>query len=363
MNAPSPRRWIAIAAALAVVGVGSFFIWRHVVKPGVAIVELPPVKTWPQPFVSRLKAADSDARAGSFTALVELSRLYHANAFYPQAIDCYKKLIALEPKNGRWPRLLSVASSAYGQLDHGTARAPDSEESWKSDLIDDCYDIDRLTSAAAAYASHGNMRKAEDLLRRAISYRPDNDSTHRTLGQLLDQTGAFPEAEKELRRALELAPREPKNFLQLGLMQSHAGDDDAAEKTLRQGVTIAPADYTLRYEHGSLLLSLDRFDEAIPEFEEAQKLRPEKADIHFALAGALIKSGRNERAAEELKRTLELQPDYPLALLTLARVAVMDGNEALARELYGRVTKQSGVPRDARERLRELFQQRFHRAP
>lgn len=472
---PLRRRWFFSLIALALLGALGTGAWQHWKAQNVfPLPAKPSVETWPAAFVSRLASTDAAARQGDQKSLEVLSRLYHANGFYPQAVDCYKTLIATEPQNALWPHLLSLIDASYGQLDQAiplevqvtrldpaylpaklrlaeayaktnrpdaaeklyqqvlqsdekniyalrglallkiaraewpsannllrraltirpnftgaltllvtvqeqlgdkagatstaktSADAPrfrDFEDPWEIELLDDCYDTNRLTVAAAIEGSQGNAKKAEALLSRAIDCKPQDDSLHRMLGQLLDQTESFPEAERELRQALTLAPREPKNFLQLAMLQAHTGNEAAAERTLRDGVAIAPNDGQIRFEHGSLLLSMERLGEAISELREAEKLRPEKAEVHFALAGALIKSNRGDEATAELKRTLEIEPDNPPALLTLARVSVLRGDEAFARELYGRIIKQKSVPEDAQERLRDLFQKRFGHAP
>jgi predicted Zn-dependent protease len=68
----------------------------------------------------------SEARARGYlhpvAGLETLSRLYHANGFYNEAMQCYGALRALEPGNGRWPHLEANILAQFGRQEDALPR-------------------------------------------------------------------------------------------------------------------------------------------------------------------------------------------------------------------------------------------------
>ena len=74
-----------------------------------------------QPAVLGESLAEAETRARSWRratdGLAELSRLYHANGLYPEALLCYAGLQQADPRNARWPHLQACIITNYGRMD------------------------------------------------------------------------------------------------------------------------------------------------------------------------------------------------------------------------------------------------------
>lgn len=74
-----------------------------------------------RPPVLNERIVRAEAKAESFfhavAGLGELSRLYHANGFFDEAIQCYDGLRRMQPHEARWPHLQASLFSGLGRLD------------------------------------------------------------------------------------------------------------------------------------------------------------------------------------------------------------------------------------------------------
>jgi len=70
-----------------------------------------------------IAAANARARARltAVSGLVELSRLYHANGFFAEAIQCYAGLEKLQPADAHWLHLHASILAGYGELEPAIA--------------------------------------------------------------------------------------------------------------------------------------------------------------------------------------------------------------------------------------------------
>jgi predicted Zn-dependent protease len=109
---------IGVVAAVA----GGWFAWRAVETQAVVVRSLPrppDVRSRPPELQSRLARADTRARGylHPASALVELSRLYHANGFFAEANACYAGLRRVQPDNAHWPHLEASILAGSGELE------------------------------------------------------------------------------------------------------------------------------------------------------------------------------------------------------------------------------------------------------
>ena len=88
---------LGAGAAVLLVGAAAFG-WHFSRIHSVVSIHLPAkpdTPSWPNEFSQRVASADEKARGWlpGVPALVELSRLYHANGFFAEAESCYRGLI------------------------------------------------------------------------------------------------------------------------------------------------------------------------------------------------------------------------------------------------------------------------------
>jgi tetratricopeptide (TPR) repeat protein len=131
--------------------------------------------------------------------LVGLSRLYHANGFYREAIQCYETLGRLEPHEARWPHL-----------------------------------------HASILAGSGRIEEALPLWQRAIALAPDYLPARIRLGDILTKANHRSEAIQAYAAALQREPGNP--YALLGLARNDLAEHDwsRARAHLEQAVTAHP---------------------------------------------------------------------------------------------------------------------------
>lgn len=114
---------IVIIVTLGVLGLFATKMWmdsrnRQQLAEG-SIPPRPDLTGKPQALLDRIRKNENNIRAGQETlkSLSALSRLYHSNGYYDEAIQNYQGLIRLDSDNPRWPHRLAGIYSKYGQLD------------------------------------------------------------------------------------------------------------------------------------------------------------------------------------------------------------------------------------------------------
>ena len=166
-----------------------------------AIPEHPDLGKMPAEFASELDASEQLARGylHSVGGLVRISRLYHANGFYDQALQCYDALIALEPRNPRWPHLEANILGQFGRQDEALP-------------------IEEAAVRLAPDYVPARLRLADELLKRS------------------DRDGAA----RDYSEALERSPGDPYAVLGLAKCDVFRGDWDKARERLDQDIKQHP---------------------------------------------------------------------------------------------------------------------------
>ncbi|AOS43566.1 tetratricopeptide repeat protein [Lacunisphaera limnophila] len=403
--------------------------------------------------------------------LAQLSRLYHANGFYPEALQCYQGLSALEPRNARWPHLTASIITNYGRMDEAlplrrqavalapdylpahlrlgdvllkgnqateasaayaealrrapgnpfallglarcdlaagdwsrartrlqeaVARNPDfigalsllvtvSEhfgdratadalrltigrrefsdlpDPWVDELTEVCFDAYRLSVAAAVANAAGDRATALALLERAIILAPQASTYHRQAGQLRLDENNFAAARDHLEKAVALNPTDSDAWLRLMDAYRGMGQTQPAVRAMLTGLTHCPQSPSLHLEHARWLRANNRLDEAIAEFRVSHLLRPSEASTLVELATSYVTAGRTAEAVVTLNQALERQPDHPIALATLALLAVNSRDEPEALRLWALIRLQPKTPPAVVSRLQQTFSAQFGR--
>jgi len=148
----------------------------------------------------------------------------------------------------------------------------------------------------------GDLKVAEDYLRRAVCLRPNCGSARYNLGHLLEQTGRHAEAVEQWEKAAKT-------------QNDEIGADYWGQFLVRQG----------------------RVKDAIQWFRVALDIRPEFTDARFHLALALHQTGNIQEAMTHLEYILKIDPQNKEAIGIKAKIQGPDkagpqGKSALAAE-------------------------------
>lgn len=326
-------------------------------------------------------------------------RAYRETGFLPEAIDEFKRAVALDP---RFPRAHYYLGLTY-LLKDGTDRLNDAREEFKIELAANpdeffanyylgvIYAIERRWDLAItllqeasriqpnnpdpyfhlgqAYQSRGDHAQAIEVLRKSIALNPQlshNDyqvtSAHYRLGQSLLKVGQTEEGNKELQLAAQLKSESFKRDEERGTAYLNAAslrDQDntapaltsaegvvastvALDEKTREDLNTSKAYYTkvLAGAHnnlGMLHAQRENFPKAVDEFASAAKWEPELEGLNFNWGLACFKAEQFKDAIPPLEKELTVHPANSAAGQLLGMSYFMVDNYAKASELLSKV--------------------------
>lgn len=326
-------------------------------------------------------------------------RAYRETGFLPEAIEEFKRAVALDP---RFPRAHYYLGLTY-LLKDGAARLNDAREEFKIELAANpdeffanyylgvVYVIERewdlaigfLQKASGiqpnnpdpyfhlgqAYQSKGDHEQAIGVLRKSIALNPQlthNDyqvtSAHYRLGQSLLKSGQVEEGQKELQLAAQLKSESFKrdedrataylNAASLREQDSTAPALTSAEgivavtvaldEKTRQDLSIKEAYYAsvvagAHNNLGMLQGQRENFQKAAEQFALAAKWNPDLEGLNFNWGLACYKAEQFKDAIQPLEKELATHTGNTAASQLLGMSYFMLGNYARASELLSKV--------------------------
>jgi tetratricopeptide (TPR) repeat protein len=299
-----------------------------------------------------------------------IARAYRQTGYLEQAIDEFKKAVALDPK---FPRVHYYLGLTY-LLKDGAARISDAEAEFKLEVAanpDEFFanyylgivsTIQRKWDAAVesllratrsqpnnpdpyfylgqAYQGLLKYDEAIEMFKKSIALNPDlkhNDyqvtNAHYRLGQSLLKVGKTEEGQKELQIASNLKAQAFKTdeakgeaFLNAanlnepsalpepgsaeGVTAASPAQDVARQEALKSEALFLAKVVAAAYENVGLLnAERQKFRLAIESFSEAAKLDPQLKDIYYNLGLAYFKSEMYKDAVAAFENDLKLSPD------------------------------------------------------
>ena len=140
-----------------------------------------------------------------------LGTFYEEKEDFRQAIDYLKKGIELDPNNSKLHFRLGVAYDKWG-------RKKDSIETMRRTIELDPKDARALNYLGYTYADLGqNLDEAENLILKALEYKPHDGYITDSLGWIYFKKGLFEKAAEYLQKAAGLVPTDP-------IILEHLGD-------------------------------------------------------------------------------------------------------------------------------------------
>ncbi len=301
-----------------------------------------------------------------------LSALYHANGYLNEAIQVYRLLVEVDEKNARWPHLLAVILSGYGQLDEAVdlwerARTLDaeyvsiplklgevlqksgelhrSESVYRSLLNTKKGNADALLGLGILAIEREDWSSAREFLLRATHSRKDFSQAWKLLAQVYwaigDDLNAF-DAEKrgssEFRGFedpwLDEVMYSSFDTYQLSVLaatKQETGNLSSALDFLLRAVELQPNEAFINRQLGKAYQKIRNTTLAQQYLETAVSLDNTDADSWVALIEFHQSRGNKELAENSLQRGLKLCPDSPSLNLMMARRNMSLGQHQLAR--------------------------------
>ena len=148
-------------------------------------------------------------------------------------------------------------------------------------------------AAGALNERLGNLRRAEELLEKAIELDPEHAPALNYLGYMLaDRNRDLSRAESLVRRALAEDPDNGAYLDSLGWALYRQGRYDEALKALERAADLVAGDGTVREHLGDLYLARGDADKALAAWKAAQGMKPEDPK---RLREKILKATQSER--------------------------------------------------------------------
>jgi cellulose synthase operon protein C len=178
-------------------------------------------------------------------------------------------------------------------------------------------------------AQRGRNDASIAALRKALQAAPSSElaiQLHRSLTAL--QRGS--EADRVAADWLRERPRDIGFRFYLGDLALARNDLATSERHYRSVLQINP-DHALAMNNVAWILTHDGKPEGLAMAQRANELLPEQPPIMDTLAWALGKAGQAREAVELQRRAIAKAPNEPSLKLTLAKIHIANGENALAR--------------------------------
>ncbi len=282
-----------------------------------------------------------------------------------EAAGLFRRAVAADPGNVAARRNLALALLRGGDVDAALDELREGAEATPEDVWIH-FDLGN------AYLKKGLAEQAVRAFRRAVELAPDFTSAHFNLANALIGLERWEEARPHLEAVLEADPRERRARYLAAMAHHRGGETAAAVAELRSVLAEEPANHVARqglasilaesgqpaaaaavYRQGAaleipaaekaalfdrlarLLWQTGQRQAAVVEWRAAVELQPDSSPAHTALANGLQFLDQRREARRLFARAVELEPTNATAWLSEARLWILDGEFATARDRLG----------------------------
>ena len=192
---------------------------RSVALDYVLLKALPDADRW----MSRALAMD----ANNAETWYAMGRLRYTEGRYSDALTCFEKTLALNPRSVKAENNLGLAYEALNRNDDAV-RAYRTAIAWQKD--DPAPSEQPLLNLAILLQHRNQLPEAQQLLEQAATIAPKEPRIHENLGQVYLHTDRAADAAKEFADAVRLAPQNPRYHYLLGQAYRRTGDEGHAKE-------------------------------------------------------------------------------------------------------------------------------------
>ena len=196
----------------------------------------------------------------------------------------------------------------------------------------------RLMVALTLY-HQDRLEDSRYAVEKVLSDNPKNPLAHDILGSIFIAQGDYDRGMEELDRAIELAPDLVESRLKKGFFNLAQGHSDKAEFPLEEALRIAPELLNSRLLLVTSYLQQQNYAQAITTLQEGLQGTPEDAVLHNYLAAAYWGQEKADAAIAELRKAKQLKPDYFAPYFNLANYYLVKEDSAKAVAEYQQLLK------------------------
>jgi len=163
--------------------------------------------------------------------------------------------------------------------------------------------------AARGKSPPENMKKAIELVQKALSLDESDAHSHSILGLVYSRMRQYEEAIAAGERSIEIVPNGATYHAILGQTLCYVGKIDEGIAQLNQGIRLNPfPNYLYPSNLGRCYLIMGQYEKALTEFKKAVQLAPKSPPLHVYLAVTYALLDRTKEARASAERALELYP-------------------------------------------------------
>ena len=200
---------------------------RNVALDYVLLKDLPDAERW----MNRSLAMDGNDAETWYA----MGRLHYTQGRYGDALTCFQKTLALNPRSVKGENNLGLAYEALNRNDDAV-QAYRTAIAWQKD--DPASSEQPLLNLAILLLHRNQVAEAEQLLEQAAKIAPKEPRIHENLGQVYQRTGRVADAVKEFAAAVKLAPENPRYHYLLGQAYRRDGDDAHAKQEFARSAAL-----------------------------------------------------------------------------------------------------------------------------
>ena len=167
--------------------------------------------------------------------------------------------------------------------------------------------------AARGKSPRENMKKAFELVQKALSLDESDAQSHALLGIVYSRMGQYEKAIAAGERSIELAPNGALYHGLLGQTLCTVGKIDEGIAQLNQGIRLNPFPafwYFLNL--GSCYVQKGQYEKALPEYKKALQRSPNSIFCNIFIAANYALLDRQEEAEAAAKKVLEINPKFSI---------------------------------------------------
>jgi Flp pilus assembly protein TadD/mono/diheme cytochrome c family protein len=257
-------------------------------------------------------------------ALYNLAAAETSEDNYAQAVQTYKHVVNINPKDARAWNGLGVALESTGdwQAAHQAfEKASDADPTL----------TDAIFNRAKSELDHDQTSEAEQSFR-AVLKQAHDASAHSGLAQALLKEGNQDAAQSEFAASLRINPQNVDALEGLGQLALSRGQPAPAAEYLEKAVQRSPDDPVVREQLALAYAQSQRYSHAIQQLQQARRLSPNDAQVHAMLSQVYSADGHLQEAIVEQQEALRLNASDADGWNNLGVLEARAGNSVTARD-------------------------------
>ncbi|NQV55965.1 MAG: tetratricopeptide repeat protein [Rhodospirillales bacterium] len=240
---------------------------------------------------------------------------------------------------------------------HAAGRLNEAKGEYQEILRSDPNQPDALHLLGLISQQQGDSSLAVDLIKRALTIKPDNAKAHNNLANALKELGRLDEAVASYQKALDIEPDFAEAHSNLGGVLQELGKLDEAVACCLRALVLMPDFAEAQNNLGLAFQGLGKLYEAEASFNKALDAKAGFAEADNNLGNALTEMGRLDEAVAHYDRAIANKPDYAEAHSNLARAHQNLGKLDEAVASYSKALAINPDYADAHNSLGSAFKQ------